>query len=294
MGCSKLFEDQLDVIISAINHPIRREIVRYLAESGPQPYTSLLAKFKLQTGTLNHHLEMLKELLEQGEDKRYSLNRNGYVAYELIRYAKASLSKPIVPKIKGRRIIDSLKPSALAFYKLLFHPTRAFKEAQERLAPYLLCSLTVFALSMATRPSMRDYAFINDLSGLLTVFFFPLIFARIVYGKKARLLPFLISVFMSYPPTIILNILTIIFATLEFSPWIPLPFIIIEDPVYIALIEIFAALFVWRFALLFLAIRESFKVTVGQAFLTVFVSSIVENLVVFVMDYLFRVSIILP
>ncbi|MBS7609578.1 hypothetical protein KEJ19_03280 [Candidatus Bathyarchaeota archaeon] len=268
--------------------------MRYLVETGPQPYSALLAKFRLQTGTLNHHLEMLKELLEQGEDKRYSLNRNGYVAYELISYAKASLSKPMVPKIKGRRIIDSLKPSALAFYKILFHPTRAFKEVRERLAPYLLCSLTVLALSMATTPSMRGYAFVNYLSGLLAVLFFPLIFVRLVYGNKARLLPFLISVFMSYLPTIILNILTILFATLEFSPWIPLPFIIVEDPAYIALMEIFAALFVWRFVLLFLAIRESFKVTVGQSFLTVFASSIVENLLAFVMDYLFRILIILP
>jgi len=85
-----LSEDQIDAVLSAINNPIRCDIVCYLAESGSQAYTALLERFKLQTGTLNHHLGMLKALLEQDEDKRYLLSRNGHIAHQLLTHAKDS------------------------------------------------------------------------------------------------------------------------------------------------------------------------------------------------------------
>jgi hypothetical protein len=232
---------------------------------------------------------MLKDLLEQGEDKRYSLNKNGYIAYQILSYAKESLSKPRLPTIRRRRIAESIKPSALAFYKLLFHPTKAFAEVQERPWSYVLPSLTIFAFFVASTPSISTYSLTRSLTCLLALLVFSLAFARLAYGKRTKPLHLTASVFISHLPAIILNLLTIFFTTFEFPQWMPLPFIVVEDPGYVVLMQIFAALFVWRFVLLFLAMRESFKLTVGQSFVTVFASSIFENLMAFIVDYLFKI-----
>lgn len=281
-------EDQIDAMLSAINHPIRRDIVCYLAESGPQSYSALLEKFKLQTGTLNHHLGMLKALLEQDEDKRYSLNRHGQIAYQLLTYAKASFAKPVLPTVKRRMIVPALRDSALGFYKLVFHPAKAFVEAQEGLGPYTVCGAIVMTLLFASTPSLSTYTITRSITGSLGVLLFCSAFAQLAYNKNPRLSRLTVSVSMSYLPAIILNLLTLLFAVFEFTPWTPLPFIIVEDPGYIVLMQLFAAVFIWRFILLFFAVRESCKLSASQSFTAVFASSIIENMIAFVVDYLFR------
>lgn len=287
-------EDQIDTALSAINHPIRRSIVCYLAESGPQSYTSLLEKFKLQTGTLNHHLMMLKAILEQDDGGRYSLNRNGRIAHQLLIYAETSFAKPELPTVKRRMIVPALRDSAFGFYKLLFHPAKAFVEAQERLGPYTVCGAIVMALFFVSTPLLSTYTIARSLAGLLSVLLFSFAFVRLAYNKNPRLLRLTVSVSVSYLPAIMLNFLTILFAMFEFTPWAPLPFIVFEDPGYVALMQIFAAVFIWRFILLFFALRESCKLTASQSFAAVFASSIIENTMAFLVDYLSRMPIKFP
>jgi len=286
-----LSEDQIDVVLSAINHSLRRHIVQHLAESGPQSYTALLEKFKLQTGTLNHHLGVLKDLLEQDEQKRYTLNRNGRIACQILTYTRASFTKPVLPVVKRRMIAPALRHSVLGLYKLAFHPAKAFVEAQERLGPYAICGAIVVTLFLASTPLLSADAIVRSLTGLLYVLFFSFIFARLVYRKNPRLSRLTVSISMSYLPLVLLNLLTILFAAIEFVAWTPASLIIVEDPRYIAITQIFAATLIWRFILLFLAVRESSRLSNSQSFTTVFVSTLLENAVAIALDYIFAIPI---
>jgi len=85
----RLSDDQLQPLFTALGHPIRRDMVRLLAEKGPLTYSLILNELELETGTFNYHLERLKDLLDQLDDDRYRLNDRGLAAYELITQAKA-------------------------------------------------------------------------------------------------------------------------------------------------------------------------------------------------------------
>ena len=281
-------EDQIGTVLSAVSNPIRRDIVSFLAESGPQSYTALLEKFKLQTGTLNHHLGMLKALLEQDEDKKYFLNRDGQIAYQILSYTKTSLAKPAFPVVKRRVVVPALRNSAFSFYKLVFYPAKAFAEAQEHLGSYAVCGAVVMALFFASMPSLNAYTVVRSSTGLLGIILFCFAFANLLSKKNPRISHLTVSVSMTNIPTIMLNLFAILLAMFEFTPWAPLPFIIVEDPGYITLMQAFAILFVWRFVLLFFAVRESCKLSPSQSFMAVFASSLIENIIAYGIDYLFR------
>jgi len=283
-----LYDEQLDVVLSAINHPIRRGIVRYLAESGPQPYTSLLEKFRLQTGTLNHHLRMLEPLLEQDGEKRYSLSRNGLIAYQTLKHMEDMFSRPSIPTLRRRRAAPFLRDLPLSFYKLLLHPSKAFSEAQERVGPYLLWGLVILSLYVATTPMAGFTPIIRSSTGIMGMLFFSYIFPRIIYNKAARISRLFTSISLSYLPLLIFNIL-IVFSIFDLLASISSP-IMMEDPGYAALIQVYAALFIWRFALLFLAFRASCRLSSGQSVAAVFAFSVAESVLALALEYLLRAS----
>ncbi|MEM2127241.1 MAG: helix-turn-helix domain-containing protein [Candidatus Bathyarchaeia archaeon] len=279
-------EEQVDLVLSAINHPIRRGIVRYLAEAGPQSYTSLMERFRLQTGTLNHHLRMLEPLLEQNGDKRYLLNRDGEIAYQTLMHIEAMLSRPRLPALRRRRITPVIRGLPLVFYKLLIHPSQAFVEAQDRLGSYLLCGLMILALYMTSTPISVFPAVFRSLAGVIGMLIFSYIFPRAVYNKSPRFPRLLASIGMSYLPLLVFNLL-IMFSFFEFIASISSP-LMLEDPGYAALIQVYAALFIWRFALLFLAFRDSCRLSSGQSVVAVFAFSVAESALALILEHLFR------
>lgn len=281
-------EEQVDLVLSAINHPIRRDIVRYLAESGPQSYTSLLERFRLQTGTLNHHLRMLEPLLEQDGDKRYLLNREGEIAYQTMKHMEALLSRPRLPALRRRSVTPIIRGFPLSLFKLLIHPSQAFMEAQDRPGSYLLCGLITLALYMASTPISGFSAVFRSLAGVLGMFIFSYIFPRAVYNKSPRFSRLFASIGMSYLPLLVFNLL-IMFSFFEFIASISSP-LILEDPGYAALIQVYAALFIWRFALLFLAFRSSCRLSSGQSVGAVFAFSVMESALALILEHLFRTS----
>lgn len=281
-------EEQLDLVLSAINHPIRRGIVRYLAEEGPQSYTSLLERFRLQTGTLNHHLRMLEPLLEQDGDKRYFLNRDGEVAYQTIRHVEALLSRPKLPVLRRGRMAPIVRGLPTGLFKLLVHPSQAFTEAQDRPGSYLLCGLMILAIYMASTPTSGFLAVFRSLAGVLGMLLFSQIFPKVVYNKSPRFSRILASIGMSYLPLLVFNLL-IASSFFEFIASISSP-LMLEDPGYAALIQVYAALYIWRFALLFLAFRSSCRLSSGQSVGAVFAFSVAESALALALEHLFRIS----
>lgn len=80
-----------DRLFRALAHSTRRRIIKILAEEEPQTYSSLLRKTGLATGTLNHHLEKIREILEV-RDGLYDLTEVGWRAYQAMKVVEGSLS----------------------------------------------------------------------------------------------------------------------------------------------------------------------------------------------------------
>lgn len=71
-------------LYEALSHPIRRRILRLIAERGFTTYSDLIAELELTPGSLYHHLGSMKDLVVQDEDKRYLFSSLGTQATKLL------------------------------------------------------------------------------------------------------------------------------------------------------------------------------------------------------------------
>ncbi|MCS7116597.1 MAG: helix-turn-helix domain-containing protein [Nitrososphaerales archaeon] len=67
-----------------LGHPLRRKIIRYLGEHESGSFTNLKSYLNVSTGTLYYQLDLLKNLIEQNEERKYYLNEKGKFAYKLL------------------------------------------------------------------------------------------------------------------------------------------------------------------------------------------------------------------
>ena len=68
----------------ALNHEIRRNILRFIGENGKGSFTKFKRSLEVSTGTLYHHLDVLKNLVVQDEKKKYILSTLGKHAYDFL------------------------------------------------------------------------------------------------------------------------------------------------------------------------------------------------------------------
>ena len=68
----------------ALNHEIRRKILRLVGENGKGSFTQFKRSLEISTGTLYHHLDVLKKLVVQDEKKKYILSTLGKHAHEFL------------------------------------------------------------------------------------------------------------------------------------------------------------------------------------------------------------------
>jgi hypothetical protein len=71
-------------IYHALNHPLRRRIVELLEAHGTLGSSELKDLLNIGPGKLYYHLENLRGLVEQDEERRYRLSREGKEAYQLL------------------------------------------------------------------------------------------------------------------------------------------------------------------------------------------------------------------
>jgi len=71
-------------IYHALNHPIRREIVKLLGTRGRLCATEFKEILNIGPGKLYYHLENLGSLIEQDEQRKYRLSEEGDEAYQLL------------------------------------------------------------------------------------------------------------------------------------------------------------------------------------------------------------------
>ncbi len=73
-------------MLKILKDPLRRRIIKLLAEEGPLEYTELLRRLGIKsTGHLNYHLKILREFLVKDELGRYMLNSDGLYLYEFLK-----------------------------------------------------------------------------------------------------------------------------------------------------------------------------------------------------------------
>lgn len=123
-------QENVSKILSALSHPIRRQILKFVSEKEECSFTDLMNALKIDTGKLSFHLKNLEVFLEQTPTNKYRLSKVGENAIVLIRdleawsveaeLAKKSTSLPLA-RFK-ERTIAFLVDFAIAFALFLAVP----------------------------------------------------------------------------------------------------------------------------------------------------------------------------
>ncbi|MBD3197531.1 MAG: helix-turn-helix domain-containing protein [Candidatus Lokiarchaeota archaeon] len=72
-----------DVILNALNHEIRRNILKLLRKK-VMTYTNLLDHFAISSGKLNYHLKLLGGFIVKDEDGIYNITELGINALKIL------------------------------------------------------------------------------------------------------------------------------------------------------------------------------------------------------------------
>lgn len=77
-------EDTYNTIFKAMQHPIRRRILRTIADN-PSTYTEIQKDLNIDNGLLNYHLDALSSLITKNREDKYTLSDFGRATTGLIR-----------------------------------------------------------------------------------------------------------------------------------------------------------------------------------------------------------------
>ena len=79
----KIEEETYSLIFTSLKHPIRRRILRMLADT-PMTFSEILELLTIDSGHLNYHLESLGDLILRSKDGNYLLSSFGAAAVRLM------------------------------------------------------------------------------------------------------------------------------------------------------------------------------------------------------------------
>lgn len=77
-------EDTYNIIFKAMQHPIRRRILRNLNEN-PITYTEIQRDLNIDNGLLNYHLDAMNSLITKNNEEKYTLSEFGRATVNLVR-----------------------------------------------------------------------------------------------------------------------------------------------------------------------------------------------------------------
>ena len=83
MAEDKLEEETYSLIFTSLKHPIRRRILRMLADK-PLTFSEIQEQINIDSGHLSYHLESLGDLIIQYQDGKYQLSSIGVAAVRLM------------------------------------------------------------------------------------------------------------------------------------------------------------------------------------------------------------------
>jgi hypothetical protein len=92
-------EDTYNIIFKAMQHPIRRRILRTISEA-PSTYTEIQKTLNIDNGLLNYHLDSMKDLITKDEEERYTLSEFGKATVNLVK----GVEEPASTLLKGNTV----------------------------------------------------------------------------------------------------------------------------------------------------------------------------------------------
>ncbi|MFQ5819887.1 MAG: winged helix-turn-helix domain-containing protein [Candidatus Heimdallarchaeota archaeon] len=132
-------EKKLAEIYSRLGHPLRQQIIKFLAERGKIGFTELKTKFSSESvGTIYHHLDSLGGLISQDAQKKYFLTPSGWVAHELITTDENKLASQAGLQITSYPRLSTVTKT------ILFE--KVFKTVNTQAKAYLLHSIIIILL----------------------------------------------------------------------------------------------------------------------------------------------------
>jgi hypothetical protein len=85
-----------------LRNPTRRKIILYLSDKGSISYVDLMNSVEItNTGKFNYHLKILGDLLEKGENGKYSLSEKGRLAVQFLQKFDGSKTEEQVFKTRA-------------------------------------------------------------------------------------------------------------------------------------------------------------------------------------------------
>jgi DNA-binding transcriptional ArsR family regulator len=272
-------EEEYNSVFSALSHPLRRNILSFIVERGPQGYSELLTQFSLETGTLNYHLERMTAFLSQDDNGKYKATNVGYAANKLLAVAKTELSNPHAPPVRGLGISTRLHLFGQAIFDVFLLPEQAFEEAQNLAWPYVLIGGLVILgyLSIHYLIGRFNYLIYGIVTVVLLTGFF-ILSGFGIYRHRFSLLSALSCYGFGFLPLTVWNVLSLV-----------------TDATYSQLISfLLFLLLVWDAYLFLLAGRESFKLTMSQSFTSTALGFVLFIVVIRVIDAFGSVTIRIP
>jgi DNA-binding transcriptional ArsR family regulator len=101
-------EDTYNIIFKAMQHPIRRRILRTLSDA-PSTYTEIQRTLNIDNGLLNYHLDNMRDLLTKNEEEKYTLSEFDRATVNLVR----GVEEPM------KRSEESKKPTQLIIMRVI-------------------------------------------------------------------------------------------------------------------------------------------------------------------------------
>ncbi len=108
-------QENVTKILSALSHPLRRQILRYLSENQECTFTDLINALGVDTGKLSFHIRNLEVFLEQTPTNKYRLSKVGENAIVLIKDLEAWSVEAELAKKTTSLPLARLKERAVAF-----------------------------------------------------------------------------------------------------------------------------------------------------------------------------------
>ena len=139
---------------AALSHDLRRKIIKMIGDDDSTSFTKLKEVLQTSTGTIYHHLEVLKDLVYQKKNKKYYLTSLGTHAYRFLQQN--------IDTIESTKITDEKIKSPFLKSVLNLTPKRLFLEDPRQSIFCLLISIVCLALG----------AVLASLSGQITFILF--------------------------------------------------------------------------------------------------------------------------
>jgi len=103
VGEDKIEEETYSLIFKTLKHPLRRKILRMLAEK-PHSYSEILEELAIDSGHLSYHLENLGDIITRTKNEKYALSTIGQAALKLMNGVEEQHSS--IKKVKRARRIS--------------------------------------------------------------------------------------------------------------------------------------------------------------------------------------------